>query len=336
MRGFAWRPALGFLLLLYLATWTAPFLAPYSHKEQYRRLFYAPPQTPRFLDREGVWHARPFVYALERSPESLTYRETDERIPLGLLVRGHEYVWMKKVWDRHLFGALDPDRQVFLLGTDGLGRDLLSRVLYGAQFSLTVGIVGIVLTMVIGVSLGAVAGYLGGWTDSVLMRLADLFLSLPGLFLVLGIRAVFPREMSLTELYWLIALVFSLIGWASVGRVVRGQVSSLRTRPHVQAALAAGSSHFRVLWRHILPFTSNYLVVQGTLLIPAFILGEVTLSFLGVGVQQPDASWGTLLVAASSVRNLSAHPWLVITPAVFIFLTVLAFNVLGDELKRRQ
>ncbi len=335
IKSLAWRLALAFLLLLYLATWIAPFLAPYSHRQQFRETFYAPPQLPRLRDREGNWHARPFVYALERSVDGLSYSETAERIPIGFFLEGDQYVWMQAVWNLHLFGAVSPEQQVFLLGTDELGRDLLSRILYGAQFSLTIGLAGIVFTMLIGVLLGATAGYVGGWIDSLLMRLADLFLSLPGLFLVLGIRAVFPREMSLGELYWLIVVIFSLIGWASVARVVRGQVSSLKARPHVMAARASGASHPRILIRHILPFTANYLVVQGTLLIPAFILGEVTLSFLGVGVREPDTSWGILLVAAASVRNLTAHPWL-LAPGAFIFLTVLSFNLVGDELKQRR
>ncbi len=334
-RSWGWRAALIFIVLLYLATWAAPFLAPYSHKQQFRQTFHAPPQLPVLRDREGNWHWRPFVYALQRTPDGFSYRTTGERVPLALFVTGDEYVWMGQVWRVHLFGSTRPDRQVFLLGSDELGRDLLSRILYGAQFSLTIGIVGIVFTLALGATLGALAGYLGGWIDSVLMRLADLFLSLPGLFLVLGIRAVFPREMSVRELYWLIVVIFSLIGWATVARVVRGQVLSLKTRPYVLAARAAGASHLRILLRHILPFTSNYLVVQGTLLIPAFILGEITLSFLGVGLREPDTSWGLLLVAAASVRNLTAHPWM-LAPAVFIFFTVLAFNLVGEELKRRQ
>ncbi len=334
MNNLVLRLALAFIVLAYLATWAAPFLAPYPHKTQYRETFFAPPQRPRFFDREGRFHLRPFVYALERDPATRSYRETDERIPLALLVSGERYTWMGRSWNVHLFGAALPERRVFLLGTDDLGRDLLSRILYGAQFSLTIGLVGIVFTLAIGVGLGALAGYVGGRIDALLMRLADLFLSLPGLFLVLGIRAVFPREMSLRELYWLIVVIFSLIGWAGVARVIRGQVASLAERPYVLAARAAGASHGRILLRHVLPFTSNYLIVQGTLLIPAFILGEITLSFLGVGVQAPDSSWGVLLNDAISVHRLTTYPWL-LTPALFIFLTVLAFNLVGDELKRR-
>jgi peptide/nickel transport system permease protein len=240
---------------------------------------------------------------------------------------------------RHLFGLKDSERQFFVLGSDALGRDLLSRILYGAQFSLSIGLVGIVTTVAFGVLIGAVAGYFGGWVDRLLMRGADLFLSFPTLFAILGIRAVFPGQLSVAALYWLIVLIFTVVGWASIARVIRGQVLSLKDRDYVRASRVAGASDWWILTRHVLPFTSSYLVVQISILVPAFILGEVVLSFLGVGVQEPDASWGTLLVDATSIRTLTVHTWL-LSPAAFIFLTVLAFNVIGDEWKalerRRQ
>ncbi|MGH9339143.1 MAG: ABC transporter permease [Acidobacteriota bacterium] len=320
------------LAVLYLMALGAPFISPYSHKEQFRDFFYAPPTSVHFRDTEGNWHTRPFIYEYEMEGPAPSYRQTSRPLPVYFFVEGTPYQWLGMTWRTHLFGLQDTDRTIFLMGSDGLGRDLFSRILYGSQFSLTIGVAGILLTGLLGLSLGSVAGYFAGWFDVAIMRLADLFLSLPGLFVVLGLRALFPVQLPASSLYWLIVLIFSLIGWASVTRVIRGQVVSLKTREYVLAAQASGASHRRVLLRHILPFTSNYLVVQSMILIPAYILGEITLSFLGVGVQEPDASWGTLLNAATSLRVLTHYPWL-LWPAAFVFITVLCFNLLGDELK---
>ncbi len=332
MKKWLFRISLASLGGLYLLATAAPLLAPYSHKEQFREFFYAPPARIHFSDSDGNWSLRPWVDVLEQTDFRPTYRVSGRRVPLLFWVRGHSYTWMGLSLDRHLVGVPADAPPLFLMGSDGLGRDLFSRILYGAQFSLTIGLVGIVFTLGLGVLVGSLAGYFAGYFDPLAMRLADLFLSLPGLFLILGIRSVFPREMRLDDLYWLIVVIFTLIGWASVARVIRGQVLSLKSMDYVLAARAAGASHWRILSRHILPFTTNYLVVQSTILIPAFILGEITLSFLGVGVQEPDASWGNLLNEATSVRTLTSHPWL-LAPAGFIIVAVLAFNLIGDELK---
>jgi peptide/nickel transport system permease protein len=326
------------LASVYLGAWLAPFMAPYSHREQFRDAFLSPPTVIRIRDEVGDWHW-PFVYALEKVSSRPEYRRSSRRVPVAFLVEGSQFQWMGMDFRTHLFGLESEDQPIFILGSDELGRDLFSRILFGSRFTLTIGFVAIVLTLAIGVALGALSGYLGGWVDRVLMRATDLFLSLPALFLILGIRAAFPHELPVRDLYWLIAGIFALLGWASVARVVRGQVLSLKTREYVLAARAMGASSWWILRRHILPFTGNYLVVQASVLVPAFILGEITLSFLGVGVQEPDASWGNLLIAASSIRNLTTHPWL-LTPVIVVFFTVLAFNLLGDELKtgekRRQ
>lgn len=334
MRTLYWLLPATILAGLYLMALGAPFLAPYSHTEQFRELFYAPPTRVRFVDREEGLHVRPFIYDYERVDDTPRYRGTGRRLHLYFLVEGRPYRWMGMTFRTHLFGLADPSKRIFLLGSDALGRDLFSRILYGAQFSLTIGLVGILFIGVVGVVFGATAGYFGGWADRVVMRLSDLFLSLPGLFLILGIRAVFPLELGTFRLYWLIVLIFTLLGWAVVARVIRGQVLSLKTRDHVTAARAAGASHWRILRKHILPFTGNYLLVQSTILVPACILGEITLSFLGVGVQEPDASWGNLLTGAASVRVLRDFPWL-LAPAAFIFAATFCFNWIGDQLKVR-
>ncbi|MDA2929729.1 ABC transporter permease [Acidobacteria bacterium AH-259-O06] len=332
MKHFIWRGSAAVLVFFYLLALAAPFLSPYSPRQQFREFFYSPPTEIHFRDAQGNWHLRPFIYDYQIEDLTPQYREIPNPLPIYFLVEGTPYRWMGVTWRTHLFGLKDASRNIFLLGSDALGRDLFSRILHGARFSLSIGVVAVFLTAVLGTLFGALAGYFMGWIDTLFMRLVDMFLSLPGLFLILAIRAVFPLQLRTWDLYWVMVLIFTLIGWASVTRVIRGQVASLRTREYVLAARVAGASHWRILWHHILPFTTNYLLVQSTILIPAFILGEVTLSFLGVGVQEPDASWGNLLAAATSVRVMTQFPWL-LSPAAFIFLTILTFNLIGDELK---
>ena len=323
------------LVLLYGLAVGASFLSPYSHKEQFREFFYSPPTVIHFRDAKGQWHLRPFIYDYEVQEDSPRYRRTKRRLPLYFLVDGTPYEWMGMTLRTHLFGLREPGKNIFLLGSDSLGRDLYSRILHGAKFSLTIGLVGILFASLLGVFLGALGGYFSGWLDTLVMRCADLFLSLPGLFLILGIRAVFPLQMDSSNLFWVMILAFALVGWASIARVIRGQVLSLKTQQYVLAARASGASHWRILTRHILPFTSSYLLVQSTVLIPAFIIGEITLSFLGVGVQEPSASWGSLLRDAASLRVFSQSPWL-LAPVAFIFATVLAFNLVGGDLGRKK
>lgn len=331
-RHLTWRLSAGFLVLVYLMAAAAPFLAPYSPATQFRDYFLKSPTAIHFRDHSGRWHLRPFIYDYEPAGNGAIYRETERRLPIRFFVSGQPYRWMGRTWTVHLFGLEDRSKQIFLLGSDALGRDLFSRILYGARFSLTIGLVGILFTALLGIGVGCWSGYRGGWADRILMRVADLFLSLPGLFLVLGLRALFPLQLSAWEVYWMVVFLFTLMSWPSLARVIRGQVLTLKSRDYVRAAQVAGASHGRILVRHILPFTSNYLLVHSTVLVPAFILGEITLSFLGVGVQEPDASWGNLLEAANSIRAITRYPWL-LSPAVFIFCTVLAFNLVGGELK---
>jgi len=232
----------------------------------------------------------------------------------------------------HLYGV-DPPGRVFLLGSDSFGRDVVSRLLYGSQISLTVGVVGIAISFTLGLLLGGIAGYFGGWADTVIMRFAELLLSVPSLYLIIALRAVFPVDLPSRQIYLGIVAILAFIGWAGLARVIRGLVLSMRKSDFVTAAEALGFSRFRVITRHVLPNTMSYVIVAATLSIPGYILGEVVLSFLGVGVQEPSASWGNMLNQARSIRALTTFPWLLFVPGTAIFLTVMAFNFLGDGLR---
>ncbi|MFI5370715.1 MAG: ABC transporter permease, partial [Candidatus Eisenbacteria bacterium] len=220
-----------------------------------------------------------------------------------------------------------------LLGTDPAGRDVLSRLLYGAQISLTVGLVGIAISFFLGLLLGGISGYYGGWVDTGIMRSTELLLSVPGLYLLIALRGLFPVDLPSAQVYLGIVVILAFIGWAALARVIRGMVLSIRESDYVAAAEALGMSRIRIIVRHVLPNTMSFVIVAATLAIPGYILGEVVLSFLGLGVQEPAASWGNMLAQARSVRVLTSFPWMLFAPGSAIFVTVLSFNVLGDGLR---
>jgi peptide/nickel transport system permease protein len=227
--------------------------------------------------------------------------------------------------------GVDKPAHLYLFGSDRFGRDVLSRLLYGSRISLTIGLLGIAVSFAIGMLLGGLSGMLGGVFDLVTMRATELILAIPALYLILALRASLPMSMPSDQMYLYIVLILAFIGWATLARVVRGMVLSIREFEYVNAARALGAGTFRILVRHILPNTASFLIVAATVAVPAYILGEVTLSFLGIGIQEPQASWGNMLTDAQSVRVLKSFPWM-LTPGVFIFVTVLAYNFLGDGL----
>lgn len=323
------------LVLLYALALLAPFVAPYAENDIDRDRFYHPPTPVRWVDAQGRFHPGGFVYASVRDREAAGgWREDRTRpLPLAWFVRGAEWKLLGLVpSDRHLFGVPAPGR-VFLFGADPLGRDVLTRALYGGQVSLTVGLVGIALSFALGLLLGALSGYLGGWVDEGLMRLTELLLSIPALYLIVALRAVFPVHLPSRQVYLAIVVVLAMFGWAGLARVIRGMVLSIRRSEYVLAAEALGMSRWRVIVRHILPNTASFVIVAATVAVPGYILGEVVLSFLGMGVQEPSASWGNMLAQARQLSVLRASAWMLWTPAVAIFVTVMAFNLLGDGLR---
>lgn len=303
-----------------------PFVAPYSPDRQFRDFANTPPDRWVWVDfRDG--RIGPFV----SSPDNLAESEASLRRVHWLSV-GSPYEILGVHLRIHLFGLPDAAAPVFLLGSDSLGRDLFSRLLFATRFSVLASILAIVLTLGLGTLVGALSGYAGGWTDRSVMRVCDLFLSLPGLFLILGVRALLPIRLSSRGTLAMIVLVFVLLGWAAVARVVRGQVLSIRSQPHVLAARGMGASRTRILVRHVLPLTTNALIVQGSFLLPMFVIAEITLSFLGVGVQEPNASLGTLLHDSATLDAVLAHSWKLV-PAAVVFCLVLSLNLLADQLK---
>jgi peptide/nickel transport system permease protein len=327
--------ALVALIVMYVLAIFAGFVAPYSYEVQNRDLSFHPPMLGRvhLRDAEGTWH-RPFVYATRAvSPESHEYAEdTSATYPIELFHRGDAYslVWVIPT-NVHLFGVESPGK-LFLFGADQFGRDIFSRILYGARVSLSVGIIGILVSTSLGMLIGGIAGYFGGKVDFALMRIVELILALPSLYIILVLRQTFGSNLTSTQIYLLIILILSFVGWASEARVIRGMVLSLKEQEYIVAAQALGFGRMWIIVKHILPNTMSFVIVTATLSVPFYILGEVALSFLGVGIQEPDASWGNMLNAAQNISFLTNYPW-ILAPGLFIFLAVMAWNVFGDGLR---
>ena len=321
------------LVLLYGMALLAPFLAPYAESDIDRERFFHPPTPLHFRGPEGHWHALPFVYG-SRSGADQTYEVDRSKLyPLRLFVKGARYRLLGLVpSDRHLFGVEPPGR-IYIMGADDIGRDVWTRLLFGSQVSLTVGLVGILISFTFGLLLGGVSGYFGGWVDVIIMRGTELLLSIPGLYLIVALRGVFPLDLPSQQTYLAIVAILAFIGWAGLARVIRGMVLSLKEAEYVLAAEALGASNLRIIVRHILPNTVSFTIVAATVAVPGYILGEVFLSFLGVGVQPPAASWGNMLIAARSQRVLTSFPWMLLAPGGAIFVTVMAFNFFGDGLR---
>jgi peptide/nickel transport system permease protein len=316
------------LIGLYVVALLAPFIAPYSYDRVDKNSFFHPPTALRL---QG-WHLA--VQQYEAGGGAYQFSAVKGKAAeLHFFVRGSKYrLFGFFPTSLHLFGTSDASSPVYLFGADQFGRDIFSRLLYGAQISLSIGLIGICISFGFGVILGGLAGYFAGVFDEGMMRFCELIMSIPGLYLIMALRSMFPTDMRSSEIYFVIIVIYSFIRWAATARVIRGMVLSLRERQYVLAARTLGQSNWRILVRHILPGTFSYVIVAATLSVPYYILGEVTLSFLGVGIQEPEASWGNMLTEAQDPQNLTSFPWL-LAPGAAIFITVLAFNFLGDGLR---
>jgi peptide/nickel transport system permease protein len=328
----SWLVVLGVLHAIVLC---AGFFAPYNPVEQDRKNPYLPPMRLHFVDTQKHLHLRPFVYAFQLRPGTFDQyiEDTTQPRPLHFFVAGAPYRLLGFLPARlHLFGA-DNDR-IYLLGTDAFGRDQLSRILFGGQISLLAGLLGAGFTLLIGWCIGAVAGYFGGWRDDVLMRLAELFLALPWLYLLFAIRAFLPLTVNPLEAFFLIVAVIAAVGWARPARLVRGIVLSAKERDFVRAARGFGASNFYLLRRHILPETSSVLLTQAAILIPQYVLAEMTLSFLGLGVPEPVPSWGNLLSNLQQYSVLVSYWWMYL-PALLMVPFFLGYLGLASALQER-
>lgn len=326
--------ALWILGILYFIAAFCEFLAPYNPDTSFNEYIYIPPTRIHFIEDGKI--TRPFVYGFDVRMNLETFlREVvldkKKKHPIRFFYRGEPY----KLWglfdsNLHLFGI--DEGVIFLFGTDNLGRDVFSRVLYGARISLTIGLVGIALSLILGIFLGGLAGYLGGTVDEVIMRAVDFLVSIPTIPLWMCLSAALPRDWPMTKTYFAITIILSAVGWCGLARVARGRFLSLKEEDFITAARIVGCSNLRIIFRHFLPSFLSYIIVSVTLSIPNMILGETALSFLGLGLQPPAISWGILLQQAQDLNVMTNYPWVLI-PCLFVFLTVLMFNFLGDGLR---
>jgi peptide/nickel transport system permease protein len=327
-----WLLVLGILHGIVLC---AGFFAPYDPVEQDRKNPYLPPMRLHFMDARGHLHARPFVYGLQLRPDTYDQyvEDTTQLRPLKFFAAGDRYRLLGFFPARlHLFGA--GSERIYLAGTDAFGRDQLSRILFGGQISLCAGLLGAGFTLLIGWCIGAVAGYYGGWRDDVLMRVAELLLALPWLYLLFAIRAFLPLTVNPLQAFFLIVAVIAAVGWARPARLVRGIVLSAKERDFVRAARGFGASNVYLLCRHILPETSSVLLTQAAILIPQYVLAEMTLSFLGLGVPEPVPSWGNLLSNLQQYSVLVSSWWMYL-PALAMVPFFLGYLGLASALQER-
>ncbi len=329
------RVSLALLALLYLMAIFADFIAPYDPSYYDRDLVYIAPSGVHFSDENG-FSLRPFVYkyTVERNKETLMkeMHETRERDYIDFFVEGYPYKMLGIIpTNIHLFGTRD-GTHIHLFGTTELGKDVFSGVIVGARVSLSIGLVGIALSLVLGVVLGGIAGFFGGILDEVIQRFIEVLKSIPSLPLWMALSAAIPAGWSVTQRYFAITVILSLMGWTDMARVVRGKFMSLRGEDYVVAAKLSGVKEMTIIRTHLVPAFMSYIITSATMSLPGMILGETSMSFLGLGMRSPAVSWGVLMEEGQSVFAIEMAPWLMI-PGLFVIVTVLLFNFLGDGLR---
>ncbi len=327
--------------IIYFIALFGDFVAPQAHDERNRRAIFAPPQGIHFIveeedgSRHFQIHARRLQMEIDRATMRRTYEEDpNDIIPLGFFVEGHEYdlLWMIPS-NTHLFGPVDADDHVYFFGSDRLGRDILSRIIIGTKISMSIGLVGVAISLIVGVTLGGISGYYGGWIDNIIQRLIEFIRSIPTIPLWMGLAAAIPLDWPPLRTYFVVTIIVSMIGWTSLAREVRGKFLSLRNEDFITAARLDGLTDWQVIRKHMVPSFSSHIIASLTLAVPLMILAETSLSFLGIGLQPPIVSWGTLLKEAQNIRTIIEAPWLLIAPGTMIVIAVLALNFLGDGLR---
>ena len=324
------------LVILYLMAIFASFVVPYDTLQRFDQFGYAKPSQVHIVDANGNVHL-PFIYGrtskLDKKTFKYTFEEdTSKQYPVRLFVTGKPYDLLGVIpMSRHLFGV-EGDQPFFLLGADKLGRDLFSRIIYASRVSLFIGFAGVIISFVLGIILGGISGYFGGVVDTVIQRIIEFIMSIPQIPVWMALSAAIPKEWSGIQKFFAITLVLSFVGWTGLARVVRGKLISLREEDYVIAARISSAKPMQIIFRHLLPGVTSYLVVSITLAIPGMILGETTLSFLGLGITAPDVSWGSLLQDAQDINAIANYPWL-LAPVFFVMLAVVLFNFIGDGLR---
>lgn len=330
------RIALFILGIIYFALLFADFIAPYTKDFSDRTMAYVPPSKIFTIDENGKF-SRPYTYNYKRDFNDADLKivytlDRSKKHYIKLFSQGQPYKFLGLIpMKRHLV-TTDPDGRLFLLGTDINGRDVFSRILFGGRISMTIGFLALFVLFPIGLLYGGIAGYFGGKIDSIMMRFAEAVMSIPSFYLLIILASILPSGMTSIQRFMLIVVILALIGWAGFARVVRGMVLSIKNQEYVQAAKSIGASNLRIIIKHILPQTTSFVIVAMTLSVPSYILSESGLSFLGLGIQQPDASWGNMLKEAQEYTNIIYRPWL-LTPGFLIFIAVLAFNLIGDTIR---
>jgi len=330
--------SLALLCVLYLLALFAEFVAPYTTDTRFESFSKGSPPTKIHWIKPGGGFG-PYIFATSRKLDPATYKFTytedkSQVIPIKFFIKGDAY----KMWGRirtniHLFGVgKDSPNPIFLFGSDRIGRDVFSRTIYGARISLSIGLVGVFISFVLGVILGGISGYFGGLVDDIIQRVIDFLLAIPGIPLWMTLAAALPRDMPTLQLYFWITVMLSILGWTGLARVVRGKLLALREEDYALAARGAGASNFRIITRHLLPGFTSHLIVSITFSVPGMILSETALSFIGVGIQPPAVSWGTLLQDCQNLTAIAQQNWLTI-PALWVIATVLLFNFVGDGLR---
>jgi peptide/nickel transport system permease protein len=329
------------VLLLYLIAVLAEFLAPYGVDMTRPQYTYAPPQGISLFvtSPDGGWqflpHASGYKIVVDQVAMRRTFEVDPEKImPVGLFVTGETYkMWGLFESNLHFIGPTNPADTVYFLGSDRIGRDVLSRLIYGTRISMSIGLVGVVISLALGVFLGGISGYYGGALDTAIQRLVEVVSAMPTIPLWMGLAAAIPLAWPPALVYFTVTAIVSLLGWTSLAREVRGRFFALREEDFVTAARLDGSSEMRLIFRHMLPSITSHLLAMVTLAVPAMIIAETSLSFLGIGLKPPVVSWGVLLQDAQNLRAIANAPWLLFWPALAVMVSVLSFNFLGDGLR---
>jgi peptide/nickel transport system permease protein len=327
------------ILFVYLIALVPGFFAPYTPEEYGANYTYAPPQYINLFERtEGGLRFAPHVNGFDVKIDYNAGRRNfvidhNVKYPVGFFVKGATYKVLGLFESNiHLFGPINAGDPLYLLGADRLGRDVFTRTVYGTQVSMTIGLIGVALSLFFGILLGGISGYYGGWIDNLIQRLIEFLRSLPSIPLWIGLAAAIPKETPPLQVYFLITIILSVIGWTGLARVVRGKFMALKTEDFVKAAKLDGCSTSRIIFRHMVPTFMSHIIAVVTLAIPGMILAETSLSFLGIGLRPPVISWGVLLQEAQNIRSISTAPWL-FWPGIAVTVSVLALNFLGDGLR---